>query len=167
MIMDEDRSGSVSYVEFVNNMYKMKQQDVNTLLMFIKGYVVDLRIKMKEDVVILQRKILNQQCEFSNNIESVIKNVESLVNSLQTSGLPRESTNRSLPSEANLSELERNLTWAISEQSADILRAIGNQTSAMRSYQNSGTCTPQIQSQIQGLCSRPKLLPPTLLPRGN
>lgn len=49
-IMDEDRSGTVSTAELVNSIYKLKEQDIHTTLMFIKGYLVDLKINMKEEV---------------------------------------------------------------------------------------------------------------------
>jgi len=49
-IMDEDRSGQVSAAEFVNNIWKLKEQDINTTLMFIKAYLIDLRVKVRTDL---------------------------------------------------------------------------------------------------------------------
>merc|ERR1712232_1178965 len=42
-ILDEDHSGNVTYREFVEQLYKMKSQDMQTMLVFIRGYIAELR----------------------------------------------------------------------------------------------------------------------------
>jgi len=48
-ILDEDGSGSVTYKEFVDQLYKMKSQDSHSVLLFIKGLLKELRLKMCDE----------------------------------------------------------------------------------------------------------------------
>eukprot|EP00747_Dinoflagellata_sp_TGD_P183389 gnl/TRDRNA2_/TRDRNA2_38231_c0_seq1.p1 gnl/TRDRNA2_/TRDRNA2_38231_c0~~gnl/TRDRNA2_/TRDRNA2_38231_c0_seq1.p1 ORF type:complete len:473 (-),score=61.47 gnl/TRDRNA2_/TRDRNA2_38231_c0_seq1:362-1600(-) len=45
-MMDDDESGSVDYGEFVEELWKFKTRDVQTMLMFVKHYVIQLHKKM-------------------------------------------------------------------------------------------------------------------------
>jgi len=47
-ILDEDKSGTVTYDEFVDQLHKMKSQESHTLLVFIKHYITDVRLKVTE-----------------------------------------------------------------------------------------------------------------------
>merc|ERR1719272_1334428 len=57
-IMDEDKSGEVSYVEFAELLYKMKAQNWRTLLTFIKFYVLETRRDIKEEMKIIKNDVL-------------------------------------------------------------------------------------------------------------
>lgn len=59
-ILDEDRSGSVTYEEFVGQLHKMKTQEAQTLLVFIKHYVVDVRQKVSEQLDILKAELVEK-----------------------------------------------------------------------------------------------------------
>eukprot|EP00927_Polykrikos_kofoidii_P064590 TRINITY_DN5995_c0_g2_i1.p1 TRINITY_DN5995_c0_g2~~TRINITY_DN5995_c0_g2_i1.p1 ORF type:complete len:754 (+),score=121.97 TRINITY_DN5995_c0_g2_i1:96-2264(+) len=59
-ILDEDRSGSVTYDEFVAQLHKMKTQEAQTLLVFIKHYVVDVRQKVSEQLDILKSELVER-----------------------------------------------------------------------------------------------------------
>lgn len=65
-ILDEDQSGSVTYTEFVDQLYKMKSQDTHTMLLFIKGYVNELRGKVTEQMRILKIGIIDKLDEISS-----------------------------------------------------------------------------------------------------
>mmetsp|Transcript_60204 Transcript_60204/g.135494 ORF Transcript_60204/g.135494 Transcript_60204/m.135494 type:complete len:654 (-) Transcript_60204:69-2030(-) len=45
-ILDEDRSGSVTYEEFVEQLYKMKTQESHTLLVFMHHHLIGLKNKV-------------------------------------------------------------------------------------------------------------------------
>lgn len=49
-IIDQDDSGTVSYTEFVEAVFKMKTEDSHTMLVFIKSYVCDLRRKIHQEL---------------------------------------------------------------------------------------------------------------------
>merc|ERR1719161_2992425 len=42
-ILDEDGNGAVTHAEFAHQLYKMKTQEVQTVVCFIKHYVEDMR----------------------------------------------------------------------------------------------------------------------------
>jgi hypothetical protein len=86
MVMDEDRSGNVSYVEFVNNIYRMKEQDINTTLMFIKGYLVDVRAKIKDDVSKQLKHCVSETQSVAEHIRGMVGRMESTMSSADTTG---------------------------------------------------------------------------------
>jgi len=45
-MLDEDNSGSVTYKEFVEQLHKLKSQDVHTMLIFIRGFLKDVRMRV-------------------------------------------------------------------------------------------------------------------------
>jgi len=49
-VMDVDKSGTVSYREFADEIYKMKKQDPATMLKFIKHYVVDIENAVRDEL---------------------------------------------------------------------------------------------------------------------
>lgn len=53
-ILDEDRSGDVRYEEFVQQLYKMKANDSHTLLVFIRYYVTEIRMKINEELRLMK-----------------------------------------------------------------------------------------------------------------
>lgn len=57
-IMDQDDSGDVDYYEFVEELYKMRSQDSNTMLVFIKYYVTEIRKKLQDQMMILKKEIV-------------------------------------------------------------------------------------------------------------
>eukprot|EP00930_Biecheleria_cincta_P067091 TRINITY_DN5347_c0_g1_i2.p1 TRINITY_DN5347_c0_g1~~TRINITY_DN5347_c0_g1_i2.p1 ORF type:complete len:618 (+),score=103.53 TRINITY_DN5347_c0_g1_i2:79-1932(+) len=59
-VMDEDQSGSVSYDEFVEQLYKMKCQDSHILLVFMRSHIKDMRQKVQKSVDLLQDKVLQE-----------------------------------------------------------------------------------------------------------
>lgn len=72
-ILDEDQSGTVTYAEFVDQLYKMKSQDSHTMLLFIKGYVNELRGKVTEQMRILKINIIDKLEEISSVASSNAK----------------------------------------------------------------------------------------------
>jgi len=56
-LLDEDQSGTVSYNEFVEQLYKMKCQDTHTMLVFIKGYLNEVRMRMADQLQVMQTDV--------------------------------------------------------------------------------------------------------------
>lgn len=53
-VLDADKSGDVKYREFVDQLYKMKTKDSNTVLVFVKLYMQELRGKIEEQVASME-----------------------------------------------------------------------------------------------------------------
>jgi len=70
-ILDEDRSGTVTYSEFVEQLYRMKTQDTQNMLLFIRGYINEVR-----QVVHEQSRLMND--ELRPSMASQQKNVAEL-----------------------------------------------------------------------------------------
>jgi hypothetical protein len=58
-ILDSDQSGTVQYEEFVEQLWKMKSTDQQTMLIFIKYYVCDIRNKQCSVMKALEQQLLN------------------------------------------------------------------------------------------------------------
>lgn len=56
-VLDEDNSGLVSYTEFIEQLYRLKSQDVHTMLVFIRGYVNEVRSKVTESLGIVRDEL--------------------------------------------------------------------------------------------------------------
>jgi len=57
-MLDFDDSGAVAFEEFVDGLYKMKTESSHTLLMFIRHYVTDVRMKTKNDLKRIREPIM-------------------------------------------------------------------------------------------------------------
>merc|ERR1719409_1016195 len=57
-ILDSDNSGTVMYQEFVEQLWKMKSTDQQTMLIFIKYYVTDIRLKQAHFIKGLEQQLL-------------------------------------------------------------------------------------------------------------
>mmetsp|Transcript_85778 Transcript_85778/g.161521 ORF Transcript_85778/g.161521 Transcript_85778/m.161521 type:complete len:127 (+) Transcript_85778:3-383(+) len=126
--------------------------------MFVKGYVVDMRIKIKEDVLKLLAENLKQSEVSLQHVETMMRHVAQLVENSAT-GKDQDpiDAGQRLPAHApDWSELERNLNRTISTQVAESLRAIQQQTPIFQYYGAS-----------QRFCGSPKVLAPMVLPRGD
>merc|ERR1719162_1344642 len=66
-ILDADRSGEVSFEEFAAELHRMKSNDPNTMLHFIKHYVKSMRDEVLTDM----RGVL--ECEFGYLKEQVME----------------------------------------------------------------------------------------------
>jgi len=56
-VLDEDNSGMVRYAEFVEQLYRLKTQDDHTMLVFIRGYINEVRLKVSESLAIVRDEI--------------------------------------------------------------------------------------------------------------
>merc|ERR1712100_5826 len=77
-ILDEDLSGSVTYDEFVDQLYKMKSQDSHTMLLFIKGYVNQLRQKLSESLRLLKTELGTRISDLLDNQAMMKANQEKM-----------------------------------------------------------------------------------------
>jgi len=67
-LMDTDKSGSVTYVEFVDQLYKMKSKDTRTMLMFIKYHMVELLDDVEENLSVLKTDVLGKMSSIHDRI---------------------------------------------------------------------------------------------------
>lgn len=74
-IMDSDKSGDVSYHEFVEMLQRMKNQSSRTLLMFIKFYVLELKNDVRQQLDLLKGDILANLTE-SRAIVTKLRNTQ-------------------------------------------------------------------------------------------
>merc|ERR1711865_716970 len=81
-IMDEDQSGEVDYSEFVDQLYKMRSNDQHTMLVFIKHYVSDVRLKVTEELEFVKTHI-QQVGEDVGALKQELSNHGKLVATLQ------------------------------------------------------------------------------------
>eukprot|EP00969_Alexandrium_andersonii_P101068 4458823-Alexandrium_andersonii.AAC.1 len=59
-ILDTDDSGSVSYDEFVTELFKLKAHDAHTMLVFIKYWVNEIRKDMRVQVKVAKQDIIQK-----------------------------------------------------------------------------------------------------------
>merc|ERR1719504_378586 len=59
-ILDSDQSGTVQYEEFVEQLWKMKSTDQQTMLIFIKYYVCDIRNKVDDQLRSLEARLVEE-----------------------------------------------------------------------------------------------------------
>mmetsp|Transcript_31243 Transcript_31243/g.85788 ORF Transcript_31243/g.85788 Transcript_31243/m.85788 type:complete len:695 (+) Transcript_31243:68-2152(+) len=57
-ILDEDASGDVAYEEFVEQLHRMKSQDTQMILVFIRSYVKDVKKHVQDQSVVLEKQAL-------------------------------------------------------------------------------------------------------------
>lgn len=63
-VLDVDGSGEVNYEEFATELFKMKEKDEHTMIVFIQHYVQEIRTQLRETLCILQQ----QQSGLSNGL---------------------------------------------------------------------------------------------------
>merc|ERR1712050_4582 len=68
-ILDEDYSGDVSYAEFVEQLYKMKSQDTQVMLVFIKSHLKEVQQRTEDRFETLQQAIAGQE----SNIRAIME----------------------------------------------------------------------------------------------
>jgi len=56
-ILDEDKSGTVQYAEFAEQLHKMKNEDMHTLLVFVKFYVSEIRVNVHDQLTLLKYEV--------------------------------------------------------------------------------------------------------------
>jgi len=71
-ILDEDGSGSVTYKEFIEQLHKMKSQDTQTMLIFIKGYVNELRLNVAEQLSLLKGELVGKTLEVHSIFQKLV-----------------------------------------------------------------------------------------------
>lgn len=57
-ILDEDKSGTVTFTEFVDQLHKMKTQESHTLLIFIKHHVNEIREKVTQQLSLVRDDLM-------------------------------------------------------------------------------------------------------------
>jgi len=81
-IMDEDGSGSVTYSEFVEQLYKMKHEEAHTMLVFIKHYTIDIRKKIQQQLEMvgdhLGKQLEDDKREMTSNLSTIARSITRL-----------------------------------------------------------------------------------------
>merc|ERR1712205_289388 len=65
-LLDEDGNGSIDYAEFVEQLYKLKEEDSHTLLVFIKHYVRDIKQKQLHEMEYMHESFTSQMQQMVN-----------------------------------------------------------------------------------------------------
>merc|ERR1712183_1183517 len=80
--MGDDASGDVNYTEFAEQLHKMKSHDAHTLLVFIKFYVTEIKRKLEEKILNMEKDLireidtaLSKTTEFDDNSNKKIISV--------------------------------------------------------------------------------------------
>jgi len=78
-MLDQDNSGSVTFVEFVEQLHKMKSQDDHTMLIFIRGYVNEVRKKLGEQLEFMNNETFGMLQNSSNTCRELKAILESFL----------------------------------------------------------------------------------------
>merc|ERR1719329_87234 len=60
-VLDEDNSGTVSYVEFINQLHMMKTQGDHTMLLVMKAHLKDMMSAVYEELTLMKEELLGKQ----------------------------------------------------------------------------------------------------------
>jgi len=74
-MLDQDNSGSVTFTEFAEQLHKMKSQDDHTMLIFIRGYLNEVRKKVAEQIRYTKDETFNsvhQTLAISKDLKSMV-----------------------------------------------------------------------------------------------
>merc|ERR1711881_452108 len=71
-ILDEDKSGTVTSAEFVEQLHKMKTQESHTLLVFIKHYVNEIREKVTDQLALIEDDILTKMDDHEQRVSELL-----------------------------------------------------------------------------------------------
>jgi voltage-gated sodium channel len=71
-ILDEDRSGTVTFAEFVDQLHKMKTQESHTLLVFIKHYVNEIREKVTEQLGLVRHDLMTKMGDHEERVSELL-----------------------------------------------------------------------------------------------
>eukprot|EP00811_Abedinium_folium_P016589 NODE_2552_length_2190_cov_4.056714.p1 GENE.NODE_2552_length_2190_cov_4.056714~~NODE_2552_length_2190_cov_4.056714.p1 ORF type:complete len:693 (-),score=136.82 NODE_2552_length_2190_cov_4.056714:40-2118(-) len=77
-IMDHERVHSVSYDTFVEQLQHIKTQDSHTMLIFMKHHLAEVRLKLSEQVNIMEEQLLQAQVERDVKIDGIFSLVVQL-----------------------------------------------------------------------------------------
>eukprot|EP00928_Gymnodinium_smaydae_P040324 TRINITY_DN27359_c0_g2_i1.p1 TRINITY_DN27359_c0_g2~~TRINITY_DN27359_c0_g2_i1.p1 ORF type:complete len:630 (-),score=149.68 TRINITY_DN27359_c0_g2_i1:211-2049(-) len=81
-IMDQDKSGTLDYHEFVDQLYKMKSQDQQTILTFLKYYVLEIRESLVEQLQLSLQGVSKDTSESNDMLNQVMKRLQMLEESM-------------------------------------------------------------------------------------
>jgi len=74
-IMDTDESGDVSYLEFCEQVFKMKTSDTHTMLIFVKHYVGSIHKEVHQAVTMLRTDVMSQIKEENTKLGDIVRSV--------------------------------------------------------------------------------------------
>lgn len=150
-ILDGDGSGEVKYDEFVEEIWKMKSTDQQTMLIFIKFYVADLRNKVNDQLVTLENRLVDEHKISLEYLKMMHGPEEKKDNQSEAIEGKAEGDSSSLKQTQNASPLSRKASMqaipdaAISQELA-ALRILNEETSAAVKQ-----CSTQLQQFGLGL----------------
>jgi len=62
-ILDTDGAGVVNYEDFVTELFKMKSHDSNTMLVFIRHYVTEIRRSLEEQLSVIRHAVVEKTAD--------------------------------------------------------------------------------------------------------
>mmetsp|Transcript_49864 Transcript_49864/g.154019 ORF Transcript_49864/g.154019 Transcript_49864/m.154019 type:complete len:167 (-) Transcript_49864:124-624(-) len=92
-ILDSDRSGTVSYTEFVEQLHKMRCHESHTLLVFVKHYVSDVHRKVSEQLDLMKNDLLVKTTELFGQYEHQEAGIKRLMSFVRVGSQPGLPTN--------------------------------------------------------------------------
>jgi len=67
-LIDGDHSGTIGYEEFSDQLDKMKQDDMQTIITFVRFYCSEISHQLKEETKILKTEIVDRLCDIESYI---------------------------------------------------------------------------------------------------
>jgi len=103
-ILDSDRSGTVSYSEFVSQIYKLRNSDTQFMLAYIKYYITIIKNSISDQMVRQQEEILQANEKVEEEIEKVEAEEKIVLRELRDmagdmAGIPKKEASRDLEKE--------------------------------------------------------------------
>merc|ERR1719316_1579438 len=89
-LLDEDRSGTVEYEEFAEQLWKMKSQEQQTTLMILKYYILQTWQKISAETSKLQEAYIAQTEGLNAKVLHLLGEVGDNVSSLRSSEVQKE-----------------------------------------------------------------------------
>jgi hypothetical protein len=74
--LDEDKSGAVSYTEFVTSCYKLKTSNTHFMLAYIKYYICLIKNKICQDIAAVQKTLMEEEQRLEANMQDEQKKIE-------------------------------------------------------------------------------------------
>jgi len=71
-ILDEDKSGTVTFTEFVDQLHKMKTQESHTLLIFIKHHVNEIREKVTQQLSLVRDDLMTKMEDHEQRVAELL-----------------------------------------------------------------------------------------------
>jgi len=136
-ILDSDGSGDLEYDEFVDQLYKMKTQDSQMLLIFLKSSITEIREQ-------IDKQVIAQLQEVERRLRAQSEKSDSILSLLTKSQRPCEESNNNI-NELNVISNEK--SSAANQKSAQTIAGSVNEKS--NEVVSAKVCLPGVEAKHQ------------------